>query len=271
VSTDLGDLHQLAYDHYANGSLASAGAATWTVTLPDGTVTSFAATATSPGVYRDLYQTVQAGTHHWRWVGTGVNPGAQSGTFDVRPAARLDLISLAAAKRALNIAETSTAHDEELREFIEAVTNVIEGPDGLGEVVARRAIVEDRTVPRASSTVTLDGYPVISLTSVVDASGVDVYDVANLHADGPTGIVTVTAGPKLRGNLRITYVAGYTVIPANIAMAARMVLQDAWATQRGSRGGPRFAGQDESMAVEAPVISRRARQMLAGGAVAGIA
>lgn len=267
MTVDLGDIYQLAYDHYVNGSLATAGAATWTVTLPDGTTTApITATTTGTGLYRNDYAPTVAGRHLWRWVGTGANAGAQTGAFNVRSPAPLDLISLVAAKRALNIAPTSVADDEELRAAIEAVTAVVEGPHGVGHAVVRRAVTERHDLRgRAVDRLVLHEHPVIALTTVESlGSAAHTWTLADLDVDPGPGVVTVLAGRWLSGLLRVTYTAGYEAIPANLTEAAEMILQDHWATQRGNRGGPKFAGQrdDEFAAADPPLISRRARALL---------
>lgn len=234
---DLGDDFTLSYDHYVNGSLADATSATWTVTLPDGTTSSQSATASSTGLYRDTYTPTQAGRHLWRWVGTGSNPGAQTGTFTVRPATPSDLISLAEAKEQLNV--TGTTYDDEIRVFIEAATKAAE--DHRDEVIARRSVTVYRDVSVADRFV-LPRVPVISLTSVATIDALTSWDVSNLHVDPARGVVTVKSGPLLDGPLAITYVAGYSVVPPAFSLAVRIIVQHLWETQRGKTGATRFAG-----------------------------
>lgn len=268
MNIDLGDVVVLTYDHYANGTLASAGAATWTVT-PDATGVPgapFPATAATAGQYRDDHAPTELGRHVWRWVGTGANPGAQTGTFWVRSPAALELVSLAAAKQALNISAGHIADDEELRAAIEAVTAVVEGPHGVGHPVVRQTVVERHDLRgRAVGRLVLRTHPVIALTTVESlGSGAHTWTLADLDVDPDVGVVTVLAGRALTGLLKVTYTAGHAVIPPNLREAAEMILQDHWATQRGNRGAPKFAGQrdDEFAAADPPLISRRARALL---------
>ena len=240
MTYDLGDSVTLSYDHYVNGALANAGAATWTVTLPDGTATSFTATASSTGQYRNDYATIQAGRHTWRWVGTGANPGAQTGSFNVGPAAALDLISLSDAKQQLNI--TSSTFDDELRAFIEAASKAAE--DHRNEVLARRTLVHHRVFSSTSSFV-LPRVPALSLTSVAAVDASRSWTVGNLHLDRTTGRVTVVSGPNLDGHLAVTYVAGYDAVPASFSLAVRIIVQHLWETQRGQLGVTRFAGSTD--------------------------
>lgn len=266
MSIDLGDVVRLSYDHQAGGALADAGSATWTVTQPDGTLSGpVPAISTGTGLYRYDYLPVQVGRHTWRWLGTGTNPGAQTGAFSVRSAAPLDLIGLDVAKRALNFPPTFGDDDEELRDAIEAVTAVVEGEDGVGHAVVRQTVVERHDLRGTWAPVLgLGTYPVISLTSVEALGSSDIWSLDDLDVNPETGIVTVLSGVALHGLIRVTYLAGYTAIPPNITAAALLILQDYWQTQRGAKGAPRYAGQrdDEFAASDPPLIPRRARALL---------
>lgn len=238
MTIDLGDVYQLSYDHYdVSGALASSTSATWTITLPDGTTDSFAASVIGAGLYRNNYSTVQAGRHLARWVGTGTAAGAYTEAFDVRPADPIYLISLAEAKAHLNM--TSSTHDDELRAFIEASTKAAE--DHRDEVLVRRTFIH-HTDRRQCSSLVLPRVPVVSLTSVATVDAATTWDVADLHVDGTSGRVTVESGPLLDGHLRVTYVAGYPIVPAAFTLAVKIIVQHLWETQRGPQGATRFAG-----------------------------
>src|SRR3546814_10085956 len=60
-----------------------------------------------------------------------------------------------------------------------------------------------------------------------------------------TGIVRRKDGGRLVGPLRFTYVAGLTVIPANISHGGRIILQHLWKTQGGGMGRPAPGGMDD--------------------------
>lgn len=271
MSTDLGDVYPLSYDHLANGALASATAATWTITLPDATTSSFAATTTGVGQYRNDYTTLQAGRHLARWVGTGANAGAYEVAFNVTPQGASWLISLEEAKEQLNIAATSTVHDEELRRFVLGVTDVIERQ--LGKVTAPRTFVEHRRLPCVTDRLALR-VPLLSVTSVVSLDGTETWNVADLVIDAETGIVTVlpTATP-FYGGLVITYRAGHVVMPDNVLLATRMALQEYWRTQRTAPGGPRIVGanEDERMLLGGVRILNPEAKSLLGEPLPGIA
>jgi hypothetical protein len=281
MAIDVGDLYRLTYTNSSpGGGPVSAGTMTLTITLPDGTTAAPVTVApVSAGVYLYDYQTVQAGRHLARWVGTGTNPGAYVEVFDVRPAAPAYLISLADAKQQLNI--TSTASDEELRVYLEAVTAIAERIRG--EALIRRTFTDEKYLPdffrgygqvdaaqpygttTVRSTVALNHTPAVSLTSVSRVNGSMTWDTTLLRLD-PDGIVDVLFGPALVGHLTITYVAGYSIVPAEVGLATRIILQHLWETQRGSRGGPRPGGLDVTAVPGMGfAVPNRAVELLGGG------
>ncbi|MCP3820067.1 hypothetical protein NLX86_18800 [Streptomyces sp. A3M-1-3] len=231
------------------GVLANAGSMALTITLPDATTVAVSpVTPTSTGVYAYDYATVQAGRHTVRWVATGINAGAYTDSFDVSPAATSALLSLADAKKHLNIPASSTSDDDdEIRGWLEATTRVVEhfvGP------IARRTVVETHRVGWVRALV-LRQTPVIALTAVAPVlTGGTTYAVADLDLDGETGVIVRKDGGALRGPLRVTYTAGRLVVAANISHAARIILQHLWRTQRGSARGPALAGGDDYAVTE---------------------
>ncbi|MFF4746792.1 hypothetical protein [Streptomyces sp. NPDC001268] len=228
--------------------LANAGSMALTIVLPDGTSTSIAPVApTSTGIYAHDYTTVQAGRHTVRWVATGINAGAYTDQFDVREATPRGLLSLADAKKHLNIPASSTTDDEELRGWIEATARVVEffvGP------VTRRTVVETHRVGSVHA-VALREAPVLEVVSLSPVlTGGTTYAAADFDVDGSSGIVQRLDGSRFTGPLRITYTVGRAVVPANISHAARIILQHLWRTQRGSARGPALAGSDDYSVTE---------------------
>jgi hypothetical protein len=253
----------------STGTLANAGSMTLTITLPDATTVSVSpVTPASTGTYTYDYTTVQAGRHVARWVATGIHAGAYTDSFDVREAAPPGIISLADTKAHLNIPASTTTHDDELRGWIESVTAGIEH---LAGACVRRAVVEDHDdLPMyGARVIALRKTPAISLTSaeaVLDG-GTD-YTVADLDLAGSSGIVRRLDGGRLYGPLRVTYVAGRAVIPANLTHAGKLILQHLWRTQYGaSRAGSAIGGGEDYLVTE-PVpgfgyaIPNRALQLL---------
>lgn len=258
---DLGATVRLTADcRNPGGDLATATTAAVTVTLPDGSTASPAATETSTtGEYRADYPTVQAGRHTVRWVFTGP-AHAFTDMFDVREAAPPALMSLATAKQHLK--KTDTADDDEIRDWIEACTRAVE--QFVGPVV-KRTVIEDVRFHSARE-LALTQIPAVQLTSVTAlVTGALSYDVAELHLDSETGIVTRLDGGTLYGPLRFVYVAGRTIVGANIRGAARIILQHLWRTRQGP-GRPQRGTDDYDVTEPLPglgfAIPNRAVQLL---------
>lgn len=246
MSFDLGDPVPLTVEtRDANRILANAGAITLTITLPDRTTVSPSLTNPSPGRYELDYPTVQVGHHSVRVQATGVNSSAYADSFDVLPANPGYIVSLARAKRKLKIPLSDTEHDEDIRDYIESATSVIERHRK--ETVIQRTITEEQWAWRAYS-LALTHTPAVSLVSVQTVDGVMSWDVSGLHLDGDTGIVSVKIGPLLVGHLQFVYVAGRAVIPAHFQRAALIIIEHLWQTERAqSQAGPFPGAYDDSM------------------------
>ncbi|MFD9306134.1 hypothetical protein ACFWCB_26355 [Streptomyces sp. NPDC060048] len=265
---DLGDTVRLeAACRDAAGTLTTATTAVVTLTLPDGTTaTPAVGPAVGTGEYRVDYETAQAGRHGVRWSFTGP-ASAYTDSFDVREAEPLLILSLADGRRHLRYAPGDTADDEQIREWLETITI---GVEALAGVCCRRTITEAHTLPAdGAEAVVLRRTPVLSLTSLVAIrSGGTVYLPAELDVDGPTGVIRRLDGGRLYGPLRAVYVAGRAVIPANLASAARIILQHLWRTQYGASRGLSGMGGGEDYLVTEPIpgfgyaIPNRALQLL---------
>lgn len=243
----------------AAGTLTNPASITLTIQLPDGTTAGpFTPANVSTGVYQHDYTTVQAGRHIARWVTTAPT-GADEESFDVAAQwAEAGIVSLADAKKQLNIDATDTDDDEEIQGFIRSITEVCEKHVG---ALARTTHVERH---RGGRGMVLLHSPVLSLTSVVaiETPGTD-QEVADLDLDQPTGIVTRKDGGTMKGPFRVTYTAGQTSIPAHVRQAALIILQHMWETQRGQMGGVRVGGSDEAYDPRFGFsIPRRAQELL---------
>lgn len=142
------------------------------------------------------------------------------------------LLTLAQAKAQLDI--ETTADDEELQAYIDALTAPIEryvGP------VETREFTE--TLEGKGSSVCLTHIPAVALVSITPTltSGGPL-DLSTVVLDPAPGIVRHKAGTFTGVLWTVTYTAGRGSIPATINLAARMLLQHLWRTQYGSaRGG----------------------------------
>lgn len=232
---DLGDLVPLSIEvKDADGVLTNASSVTLTITLPDGTVVTpnVDNPPSTTGIYLGDYSPTIAGRHTARWVVTGPN-GAYIDTFDVRPAQTSNILSLDEAKRHLNM--RSNVDDDELRAMIEAVTAVVERHRE--ECIARRTIIEEQPLGTYGR-IALTKRPVIEILSITDHNGMAV-PFNNYLVDNQLGIlVKRTPDSRRASTLRISYTAGYQVIPANYILAAKIILAHLWQTQRIQNIGP---------------------------------
>lgn len=227
---DLGDLVPLTVMiRGEDGELADATTVTLTITKPDGT-TETPVVDNPPadtGVYLNDYQPLTVGRYQVRWASTGPT-ASYTDMFDVRDLASTSIMSLAEAKRHLNMSATSTKDDEEVRSMIAAVTATIERHRG--EAVARRTVIEDNVMGDRNRFALLY-HPVIEVTEILDYKGT-AQTVSAWKLDKQNGILTNYNGAGLTGDVTVTYVAGYTDVPPNYVLAAKIILGHLWTTQR---------------------------------------
>ncbi len=241
---DLGDPVPLSITvKDATGTPADAGSVKLTITTPTTAYLIDPVASSGSGVYSYSFIPTEAGRHTYRWDATGVNASAYTDSFDVDEAAPTGIVSLAEAKAHLNM--TSTANDEELRRYIDAATDFVEGKIG---PVVRRTIVEKL---RPQSGLLFTSGPIISLTSITDTYGYGtVYNVAGYLPDGST-IYPIATSPAICYPVTVTYVGGRAIVPALVRQAALDYIAWRWESQRGPSSGPFQGGADE-FAVTAP-------------------
>lgn len=219
---DLGDVARLiVYVTTPDGVAANPAAATLTVTLPDGTTET--PTVTLPpaetGVLVVDYPTTQAGRH--TYVLTTTSPQtAWRDVFDVRQPETAQILSVADARAHLNI--THNGQDEEIRGYVEAATSVIQRYTG---TTIRQEFSETITV--TGGLAPLAHYPVVEVTAIESVPDGAAFPVDSVDVD-ELGIMR--AG--VRGTVRVTYTAGHTMIPAAWILAAKIIVQHLWETQR---------------------------------------
>jgi len=265
VPYDLGAVVPLDFQAKdVTGAPAAAGAISLSVTTPDGVTTALTPTAGLPpdqsgsatGWYYNDYVTTQGGRHTVRWVATGtpgpgVGVGATTDSFDVYSATDNMIISLADGKRRLKLTGT-TAYDDDIREYIGAVTGVMEKL--CGPVVVRQTTERARA---GGMFIALDkrpvyvpagqAHPLISMTPAL-TYGL-VYDLSLLSVDTFTGEVRHTAGlPFIYGPYDITYTVGRPIVGANIMLASAIILRHLWGLERsGDRGGLNQPAEDTTL------------------------
>lgn len=268
---DLGDTYRISVPIAdPGGTPATPASATLTITLPDDTTVTVTPTI-GVNVATYDYPTVQAGRHRFALATTGPVTSYRD-IFDVRTSAD-NIVSLAAAKKQLNIRAVDTGYDDEIRGFVESVTDVIEQHVGATVLKERTDTVTLRTgVPECL----LVYRPVTEIISVTDVrTGSAPYDLSDVAVD-ENGVLFRLSGGSLSGRLRIVYRAGYRVIPSNRTHAALIILQHLWETQRiKSDQRARLPRADEVFVQSSDgrwfSIPRKALELLDGDGIGGFA
>lgn len=173
------------------------------------------------------------------------------------------MLTLQEAKAQLNIPTADTGNDDEIQDYIDAVTSVVEYQTG--EVVDLRQVTEYHQVPFRSSLM-LFSSPVVSVVSVTSLDGTVSWDTSDILVSPKLGKLIVDSGSPFDGYLEVVVEAGYDPVPANYNLAARIILQHLWKTQRGVASAP-FAGGAATALGEGGTgfaVPRRAQELLGG-------
>lgn len=212
---------------------------TLTVLRPDATTQAYTSPSTSgTGVFYQVLPATdltQVGEYQWKVVTVGDGAGVVTDSFSVIDPFETELLSLDDARQHLNL--TGTTNDAELEVYLAAVTDAIEAYIG---PVGRRTVTE--TVYPTSGVLLLSTSPVLSITSITPYAGVALG--AGTYSLRPGGFVypaTYAAG-FYAPEYAVVYVAGRAAVPAAVNMAARLVLQRLWETQRGGSVSPQIIG-----------------------------
>lgn len=259
MTYDLGDVVTLGFVVKIGDTLTNASSATATITLPDGSTTTPTLTNPSTGNYTVIYVPSQVGRHGVRVVTTGTGAAAYTDVFDVDDSASLPVISLADAKQYCNI--TSTANDEELRNFILAASDIAERLTNL--TLRRRTYVDVND--GGSNVINLLRSPVTSVTSIVENTTTltagDQYtvDLVNgiVYRGSTTNPLTWYAGQQ---NITITYVAGESNPSPTAQLLVKELTRHLWRTQRGA-SPMGMSGSDDYIPGSNNVLTYRVKEL----------
>lgn len=247
-----------------------------TITLPDGTTTAGTVVKQSTGTYYATLTSTLAGRHRARWTATGTNSGGfpYTDVADVWATDPALVISLADARDELNLSESDTVSDDEIRLYVAATTQIL--VDLCGPLnIAVLPSVRVENYDAGGSVIVLGRRPVDLPTSVIEYVGTYAETLtysATPNAPGnsytyepQTGIVTrrVSGVPShWLGPVQVTYTWGSSVVSPRVILAARALVAHLWSLQnRGFR--PSFGG-NEAM-TQTPMgyaIPRRVVEML---------
>ena len=241
------------------GTLQNATAVVANVTLPDGTTYVPSVINDSAGLYHFDYTPAQVGHYGVYWVATGSNAGTLEESFNVDDLTISPPLPLSQVKSHLNIVESSVVDDDELRAFILAATGLIEGV--VGPLSRRPVTAEVHHGGRAN--VLLKQAPVLSVTGCRE-NGVTLSS-DNYSIDPESGVLTRVSGYLAYtwyegfNNISVDYVAGRSIIPADLAHAVLELVRHLWTTQRGS---VRRSGTDDYVPGAGFSMPNRVREML---------
>jgi hypothetical protein len=189
-----------------------------------------------------------AGHYQYTWTATGTGAGVSFGEFDVFDPFETAVLPLADAKDALNIPQSTTASDSEIQAYVATIQSNLERMTG-GPLV-NRAVTERTEMQSNQTVIPVRQRPLVSVTSITSASGGAIDISAGLDLDVNAGLIRRKLGLPFYGpffqwlpQVTVTYVAGWgTSVPAAFNVAARIILQHLWATQRGPLAMP-MAGE----------------------------
>ncbi|MFF2094860.1 hypothetical protein [Streptomyces sp. NPDC058202] len=179
------------------------------------------------------------------------------------------IVSLADAKKQLNIPDDETSEDVEILGFVDAATAAVE--EQLGTIVEPRTVVDELDFRRSVTSFLLQSVPVISLTSLTSLDGTRSWDVSPgaAHVDKDSGRVTLL-GATISGSAIAIYQAGDLSPGANVRLAAKIIIQHLWETQRGTMGVQLGGDGEPYVPGRGFAVPRRAIELL-GNQLPGVA
>ncbi len=222
----------------------------------DGTTTT-TGTYSSPandgtGLYhQDIPVTDLAAIGHYQytWTSTGTGAGVSFGEFDIFDPFEPSVLPLQDAKDALLIPAGVTTSDSDIAAYIATIETCFERYTG-GPII-NRACTERSEMMSNQTVIPVRQRPLVSVTSIISASGGTIDISAGLDLDVNAGLIRRYLGLPFYGpffvwlpQVNVQFVAGWGVaVPAAFNIAARIILVHLWATRRGATALPMDAGE----------------------------
>lgn len=155
----------------------------------------------------------------------------------------------------LNI--TDSSNDAELQTIIDAATAMLENHPGYTVADRVKTTTYTEWYDGGIGRIVLNHYPVSSIISVTEYNGTAAQAIAAEPWDSVTftayGYVLGTSGfldrtasgypVHFTGRVKVVYVAGTDEVPADLRLAALLLVEHLWQTQRGDQG-PTLDGLD---------------------------
>lgn len=256
---EVGDAVRLSWRVLDHARTLTDATVTATLVAPDGTSSSLAVEHVGLGAYVATVVPTLVGRHILRWRATGDVTASQTEVLNIASAIEpVALISLDELKAFLN--KDDLAEDDELREFIDTASLVVE--EYTGQIWARRALTEEVYV------VGRVGYlrpPVVAVTAVTALDGTELAVPTADLVNGFTGAV----GGLDDGWVQVTYTAGPAEVPEHVQTATAIIAAHLWTTQRPPvPAAPGFGSVDTTPSVPGRgyLIPNQAAQLLGGKA-----
>lgn len=254
----------------ASGNPVDPTTVTVTITAPDGTPSTQAATKATTGVWEYTYTPGVPGQYQYVFTGTGANASVTSvDAFTVGPATTGALISLDQAKKQLN--KVSNADDDEILGYIQSASNTVTAIAGASVPTVYTETIDARMVPWGHlgyrrTALPLNHSPIIEVTDIHDEyQTLSTDDIAAATINSDAGIVYLHYR-WFHGPVSVTYTAGRTQVPPVLQTACALIVKWLWESRRGGSTKTPDEGGDEVILIKGiPVPSRAAALLLGSG------
>lgn len=185
------------------------------------------------------------------------------------------LVDVVDARVQLNIDATDSHYDDELVDYILAATEIVNSKCGYSAATPITETVFSQAGSFSRVRFILNRTPIMSVTSITPTQdGLIAPDMSKVTFDPDTGVVYMSNYMAFYGTFTVSYVAGRTEVPPALRMAALLIVQDMWETQRsasplptpGDPGGDLAAyAQDRGLPARALQLMRIAPYSAAPG------
>ena len=279
---DLGDVVPLGITITdANGLVANASTVTCTIYQPDNTTVTGTVVNADTGLYNCDFVPSQSGRHSVKWLATGTNAGAFSDDFTVREFSEIGIVSLEEVKQYLNIPDSLTSSDEEIRRYMDAANDLAEQYTGV--ILGQRSYTSEvYDGVNNGEFIRIRNPKVISIDSIyengsllpstayyVDPTGQRVFRIGSDTIYSTNSYGYWTSGVN---NIVISYRAGYVNPPMSAKQGVLEIIRHLWQTQRGAMNVMnRNNSGDEMYSTATYSLPRRAMELLDPTSLPGLA
>lgn len=227
----------------STGALVDPTAVVLTIKLPDLTSVTPAVIHDSTGKFHVDYTTTQSGHHAWAYTSS---LGGFGDVFNIGSALPTTaLVSLAAAKRHIQVDATDTTDDAEMRDMILSASDMVNSSCGYS--VSTTVTEYVTCMGSGNVSLILTDWPVLSVQSITpQAVGSTAVDVSTLIGSD-SGIYTLNTGGSFYGQNLVAYTVGRSFVPGDLQELTLILFKWMWETQRaaGTEGMSGFSDEAE--------------------------